>query len=62
MTSAERHQFLNRLRVLHSLDQAELGMSGDRWLLFREHPARFLIRADGATAARIMDAVERREA
>ena len=62
MNTTERHAFINRLRILHSLDRHEIApIRTADWIPFRDDPARFLIRADDSTAARIMDAIERRE-
>jgi hypothetical protein len=55
------HQFNNANKVLTSIDHHEVPfLDGPAWQRFSSQPARFLMRADDETAARIWEVVERR--
>jgi hypothetical protein len=63
----DRHEFENRLKVLHSLDRHELveaglgHMADDRhWVAFREKPAAWLLNAEDHNAAAVWALVESR--
>lgn len=56
-----QRQFLNALRILHSIDQHELpDLAREDWPRFRDDPVRFLLRADDPTSDAIWRAIERR--
>jgi hypothetical protein len=58
----ERHTFINRLRIMHSLDLHEIaGMPLDQWGRFSANPYLFLMGADGPAQAAIWDAIKARE-
>lgn len=61
------HDFLNALRVLHSIDMDELENAGvirkgdlEAWTRFREGPANWAIRADDDKAEKLWALVQRR--
>ena len=58
----DQHTFINRLRILASLDGDELEPKiGNRWLLLRDDPFFFLITADTQTANIVWRAIIKRE-
>jgi len=59
----DQHTFINRLRILMSLDRHELepDLTWEQWRRFRTDPFRFLIRADDPTADAIWHAIVKRE-
>ena len=58
----DQHTFINRLRILNSIDCGEvMGLSVDRWKIFSADPYRFLMQCDDQTAESIWRSVERRE-
>lgn len=63
--STERHTFINRLRILHSIDIGELEAAGIEWkgdwVRFMDNPFRYLMRCDDGTAEAIWRAIEARE-
>jgi hypothetical protein len=62
------HQFLNAIKILHSIDMHELVEAGAMqhgdgatWQAFRSNPCKWLIRADDKTADAIYGIIERRQ-
>ena len=55
--------FMNNLKILHSLDQCEVGQDIMRgqWDKFCDDPVRFLMRCDDETADAIWVAMEKRQ-
>ena len=58
----ERYRFLNRLRILRSIDQHEVPELDDtQWRHFRDKPPEFVIRCGDAAAEHIWEALRKRE-
>ena len=57
------HQFLNTLRILKSLDHAEVEefLDWESWLKLQREPLRFLLWADDDTQARLWEVIEGRQ-
>ncbi len=67
---SDREHFLNRLKILRSIDQHELiaadvtglcGTGADSWSGFREDPYRWLMRADDSNARKVWGIIRERE-
>ena len=61
----EMHRFLNRLRILHSLETYEVDperqMSQERRMDFIRNPVQTLLRMDGSNLAMVWAALRKRE-
>ena len=58
--TVDQHQFLNRLRILRSIDHYEVPMIGS-WSKFRDDPYEYLISCSPLEAGHIWDAIVKRE-
>lgn len=64
----DKHAFINRLKILRSIDRHELADAGidlsddRRWVEFREHAADWLVRASDEDADRLWALIQKRAA
>ena len=62
LDGSDRARFLNRLRILRSIDRHEvLGLTDQEWTRLRANPCEFVIRCSNPAAEHVWAAVRKRE-